>query len=200
MTLSSRLRASSILTVVIDILRCGDPATAQTINATLQGTISDTSGAVLPGVTVKLESPATGLARDVVTNTAGVYVINFLPAGSYVVSAELSGFKTTRHDQVRLEIGQNLELDLRMDVGQLDEVVNVEATAPVLDRSSPSIGTVIQSSQLKELPLAGRRWAGLMLLAPGAINTGDGTHLSTRFVGRARDDNNWTFDASMRRA
>ena len=72
--------------------------------------------------------------------------------------------------------------------------MNVEGTAAPLDRTSPTIGTVIQSSQLKELPLAGRHWAGLMLLAPGAINTGDGTHLSTRFVGRARDDNNWTFD------
>jgi Carboxypeptidase regulatory-like domain/TonB dependent receptor-like, beta-barrel len=192
MTLSAGLRALAILTVVI--VGFVDVITAQTTNATLQGTITDTSGAVLPGVSVKLESPATGLSRDVVTNAAGVYGFNFLPAGGYVVSAELSGFKTVRHEQIRLEIGQNLELDLRMEVGQLNEVVSVEATAAVLDRSSPAIGTVIQSSQLQELPLAGRHWAGLMLLAPGAINTGDGTHLSTRFVGRARDDNNWTFD------
>ncbi len=95
---------------------------------------------------------------------------------------------------MRLEIGQNLELDLQMEVGQLNEIVTVEGTSAPLDRTSPTIGTVIQASQLKELPLAGRHWAGLMLLAPGAINTGDGTHLSTRFVGRSRDDNNWTFD------
>jgi len=194
MALSARSHAFAMLIAVIGAGGLGDAASAQTSNATLQGTITDTSGAVLPGVTVKLQSPATGLSRDVVTNTAGVYVLNFLPAGSYVVSAELSGFKTARHEQVQLEIGQNLALDLRMEIGQLDEVVNVEATAAVLDRSSAAIGTVIQASQLKELPLAGRHWAGLMLLAPGAINTGDGTHLSTRFVGRARDDNNWTFD------
>jgi hypothetical protein len=191
---SSRWCAFAILALVFCLVGFGTDATAQTSNATLQGIVSDTSGAVLPGVTVKLESPSTGLSRDLVTNSAGVYVFNFLPAGIYVVSAELSGFKTARHDQVRLEIGQNLQLDLRMEVGQLSEVVNVEGTAAPLDRTSPTIGTVIQSSQLKELPLAGRHWAGLMLLAPGAINTGDGTHLSTRFVGRARDDNNWTFD------
>ncbi len=172
----------------------GGAAFAQTSNATLQGTISDPIGGVLPGVMVKLESPTTGLSRDVVSNAAGVYVFNFLPAGSYVIVAELSGFKSVRHESVQLEIGQSLELDLKMEVGRLEEIVNVEATAPLLDRSSPAIGTVIQASQLKELPLAGRHWAGLMLLAPGAINTGDGTHLSTRFVGRARDDNNWTFD------
>ena len=191
---SSQRCAFAIVALIFSLVIFGAATAAQTSNATLQGIVADTSGAVLPGVTVKLESPSTGLTRDLVTNAAGVYVFNFLPAGNYVVSAELSGFKTARHDQVRLEIGQNLELDLRMEVGQLSEVVNVEGTAAPLDRTSPTIGTVIQASQLKELPLAGRHWAGLMLLAPGAINTGDGTHLSTRFVGRARDDNNWTFD------
>ena len=190
----ARLRVGVMLVLAIGTIVWAGNAAAQTSTATLQGTVTDNTGSVLPGVTVKLESPSTGLTRDIVTNASGVYVFNFLPAGAYVVVAELSGFKTVRHDQVRLEIGQNLELDLRMELGQLTEVVNVEGTAAVLDRTSPAIGTVIQASQLKELPLAGRHWAGLMLLAPGAINTGDGTHLSTRFVGRARDDNNWTFD------
>jgi outer membrane receptor protein involved in Fe transport len=167
---------------------------AQTSTATFQGTISDPSGGVLPGVTVKLQSPATGLQRNTVTNASGLFVFNFLPAGRYVVTAELSGFKSVRHEDVRLEVGQNLSLDLKLEVGRIEETVEVQATAPLLDRTSPSIGTVIQSTQLKDLPLAGRHWAGLMLLAPGAINTGDGTHLSTRFVGRARDDNNWTYD------
>ena len=169
-------------------------ADAQTSNATLQGTVTDSGGGVLPGVAVKLQSPSTGLQREAVTNSAGLYVFNFLPAGAYEVTAELAGFKTVRHDEVQLEIGQNRSLDMKLDVGRIEETVTVEGMAPLLDRTSGSIGTVIQSTQLKELPMAGRHWAGLMLLAPGAINTGDGTHLSTRFVGRARDDNNWTYD------
>lgn len=183
------------LTLVVTFLAMlAGVASAQTSNGTLQGTVVDSSGAVLPGVMVKLQSPATGLAREAVSNASGVYVFNFLPAGEYVISAELTGFKTVRQENVKLEIGQSRELDLKMEIGQLQEVVTVESEPEVLDRTSASIGTVIQASQLKELPLAGRHWAGLMLLAPGAINTGDGTHLSTRFVGRARDDNNWTFD------
>ena len=169
-------------------------AFAQASNATLHGTVTDAGGGVIPGVMVKLESPATGLNREAVTNSAGVYVFNFLPAGTYAITAELTGFKSIRQADIKLEIGQSLGVDLKMEVGRLEEVVNVESTAPFLDRTSASIGTVIQSNQLKALPLAGRHWAGLMLLAPGAINTGEGTHLSTRFVGRARDDNNWTFD------
>ena len=179
------------------VLACLTPlpeADAQSSTATLNGTITDSGGGVLPGVTVKLQSPSTGLQREAVTNASGLYVFNFLPAGEYVVSAELSGFKSIRREGIRLEIGQNLALDLRLEVGRIEETVTVEGNAPLLDTTSPSVGTVIQANQLKALPLAGRHWAGLMLLAPGAINTGDGTHLSTRFVGRARDDNNWTFD------
>jgi hypothetical protein len=194
MTCSARLRALAILSVLLGALAFGGAALAQSSNATLQGTVTDMSGGVLPGVVVKLQSPATGLAREVVANAAGVYVFNFVPAGGYLITAELSGFKSVRQENIRLEVGQNLELDLKMEVGRLEEVVDVQAATPLLDHSSPSIGNVIQASQLRELPLAGRHWAGLMLLAPGAINTGDGTHLSTRFVGRARDDNNWTFD------
>jgi hypothetical protein len=183
-----------LLFVVLVTIGIAGPLNAQSSNATLHGTITDPSGGVLPGVTVKLVSPATGLQREAVTNAAGLFVFNFLPSGEYEVTAELSGFRSVRHERVRLEVGQNLELDMRLEVGQVEEAITVEAELQVLDRSSPSIGTVIQDTHLRELPLAGRHWAGLMLLAPGAINTGDGTHLSTRFAGRARDDNNWTFD------
>jgi hypothetical protein len=181
------------LTLTLIVTLAG-PLFAQSSNATLHGTVTDSGGGLMPGVTVKLRSEATGLARDVVTNESGGYVFNFLPAGEYEITAELTGFKSARRANIKLEIGQNLAQDVKMEVGQLEEVVNVEGTATVLDRTSASIGTVIQASQLKELPLAGRHWSGLMLLAPGAINTGEGTHLSTRFVGRSRDDNNWTFD------
>ena len=190
----SHVRRLCALTFLFVLPVLVSSADAQSSNATLSGTITDSSGGVLPGVTVKLLAPATGLSRDVVTNTSGVYVFNFLPAGDYEITAELTGFKSVRQANVKLEIGQSLSLDLKLEVGQVSEIVDVEGTAPFLDRTSASIGTVIQASQLKDLPLAGRHWAGLMLLAPGAINTGDGTHLSTRFVGRARDDNNWTFD------
>jgi len=170
------------------------PAASQSSTATLHGTITDSGGGVLPGTVVKLQSPSTGLTREAVTNGAGVYVFNFLPAGEYVVTAELTDFKGVRQPDIKLEVGESRSLDLKMEVGRVEEVVTVEGIAPHLDRTSPAISSVIQASHLKELPLAGRHWSGLMLLAPGAINTGDGTHLSTRFVGRARDDNNWTFD------
>ena len=91
-------------------------ADAQTSNATLQGTVTDPGGGVLPGVVVKLVSPATGLQREAVTNGSGLYVFNFLPAGRYEVTAELTGFKAVRHDDIQLEIGQNRSLDMKLEV------------------------------------------------------------------------------------
>jgi carboxypeptidase family protein/TonB-dependent receptor-like protein len=189
-TMSSRSFARFAVMLLLPVTT----AAAQTSTATLQGTVTDSGGGVLPGVTVRLEAPATGRQREGVTNAAGLYVFNFLPAGRYVLVTELAGFKAARHDDIVLEVGQSRTLDLTLEVGRVEETVTVTATSPLVDTNSPEIGSVIQSSQLSQLPLAGRHWAGLMLLAPGAINTGDGTHLSTRFVGRARDDNNWTFD------
>lgn len=169
-------------------------ARAQTSTGTLQGTVTDEKGAVIAQATVKAQAVETGLQRVAVTEESGLYVVNFLPVGQYTVTVEARGFKTVRFQNVTLEIGQTRSLDVALEVGSVELTVDVTESAPPLDRNSAVIGTVIQSQQIKELPLNGRNWAGLMLLAPGAINTGEGNHLSIRFVGRARDDNNWTFD------
>jgi hypothetical protein len=146
---SAFMRAALVVSVIAAL---AGAASAQSSTATLQGTITDAGGGVLPGVVVKLQSPATGLVREAVTNGAGVFVFNFLPAGQYEIGAELTGFKSLRQADVSLEIGQSLQLDLKMAVGQLEEVVTVEGTAALLDRTSPSIATVIAASHLKDLP------------------------------------------------
>src|SRR4029450_1453105 len=144
----SRIRFVRRFLLLLALLGTDAPeGTAQTSNATLHGTVADSSGAVLPGVIVKLESPATGLTREAVTNSAGVYVFNFLPAGNYQITAELPGFKTVRQTDLKLEIGQSRALDVKMEVGQVTEVVEVQGTAPFLDRTSASIGTVIQADR-----------------------------------------------------
>ncbi len=170
------------------------PLSAQTSSATLQGRIVDAGGGVLPGVVVKARSVETALEREAVSSGTGLYVINYLPSGRYDVSAELSGFKTAKFGNVTLAVGDQRTLDIKLEVGPMQEVVTVLGSSPLLDSSSPELSTVVQSTQLRELPLNGRHWSSLMMLAPGAINTGAGTHTSIRFVGRSVDDNNWTFD------
>ncbi|MCS7316661.1 MAG: hypothetical protein NZ554_14410, partial [Bryobacteraceae bacterium] len=80
------------------------------------------------------------------------------------------------------------------EVATIRAEVEVRETPVPLERTTAALGTVIASQQVREIPLNGRHWASLMALAPGAINTGDGSQQTIRFVGRARDDNNWTFD------
>jgi len=165
--------ARIIFTACVCILSLtGFVARGQTSTATLSGTVTDPSEGNIPNAIVRAESPETGLKREVRTDESGHYSINFLPVGRYAVTVEAAGFKIMRVQDVVLEIGQTRTLDFKLDVGGVQEVVEVADSAPPLDRTSPVIGTVIQPAQLKNLPLNGRNWAGLMLLAPGAINTG----------------------------
>lgn len=167
---------------------------AQVDRATLNGTITDTSGAVVADATLQVHSRDTGLRREVRTGSNGSYTIAQLPIGLYGVTVTKTGFRTATVNDVRLGVGDQRTLNLELSVSGVETVVNVEGAAEVLDTTSPTIGTVIGSNQVREIPLNGRHWASLMALAPGAINTGDGSQQTIRFVGRARDDNNWTLD------
>src|SRR5687767_5511662 len=96
----------TLLTLVLVAALTG-PVLAQSSYATLHGTVTDSDGGVPPGVSVKLRAPATGLPRDVVANSSGVYVFNFLPADEYEITAQFTGFKSPRRADSTLEIGQN---------------------------------------------------------------------------------------------
>jgi hypothetical protein len=170
------------------------PVLAQLDRATLTGNITDPSGAALAGAKITVAHPETGLTRETVVSDRGYYTIPQLPIGMYTVTIEATGFRTVRYDKVELQVGQTRTLDARLEVAPVATQVEVVDTVPPLDRTSAELGSVIQTSQIGSLPVNGRHWASLMLLAPGAINTGAGTQDSTRFVGRANDDNNWTFD------
>jgi hypothetical protein len=167
---------------------------AQVDRATLAGTVADSSGAIIPGVEVQVLSNETGLRRDVQTTATGTYSLPGLPIGVYTVSVSHPGFRTVIVKDLRLNVGDNRTLNIDLEVSSAETKVNVESTAEMLETNSPVIGIVIGTQQMREMPLNGRHWASLMALAPGAINTGDGSQQSIRFVGRARDDNNWTFD------
>ena len=167
---------------------------AQLDRASLTGTVTDATGAVIPGVKVVASAAETGLRREVQTGASGNYVFTLLPIGNYSIVASLQGFNTVTIKDLRLEVGENRTLDLKLEVSGGSTAVTIESTAESLERESAVVGTVIGSQQMREIPLNGRHWASLMALAPGAINTGDGSQQTIRFVGRSRDDNNWTFD------
>jgi hypothetical protein len=162
--------------------------------AAINGTVTDPAAAVVAGAKVELTSEATGLHRVVVTNERGLYEFTPLPVGSYTISIDRTGFKPVSISQVDLRYGETRTVDARLEVGAATDKVEVRAEAEVLNRTNAEVGGVIESEQIKEIPVNGRNWAQLSLLAPGAINYGDGAQRSVRFSGHSLDDNNFTFD------
>jgi hypothetical protein len=167
---------------------------AQLDRASLTGSVTDSSGAVVAGARIELVSQETGLHRETQSGPNGAYTFSLVPIGVYTVTVTHPGFRPVATKDLRLGVGDNRTLNIEMEVSALETKLTVETVLAPLESTSAVVGTVIGSRQMREIPLNGRHWASLMALAPGAINTGEGNQQSIRFVGRARDDNNWTFD------
>jgi hypothetical protein len=166
----------------------------QVDRATLNGTVADASGAVVEKAKIELVSLTTGLNRETVTGSRGTYEVPALPIGAYKITISKDGFKPVVLNNVEFAVGQERTIDAKLQVGAPAETIEVYADE-ALNRSSAEVGTVIESQQIRDIPLDGRNWAGLMALAPGAINAGntDEQH-AIRFNGKSLDDENYAFD------
>ena len=145
-------------------------APAQTITATITGTVTDPSGAVVPNVKVTATNTATSVTFEAQTNQSGVYNLLFLPVGSYELSAAASGFKKASLGPFQLEVNQTARVDVKMEVGDTNQVVEVNAVAPILQTESTQTGETLSSNKLTSLPLNGRNFVTLTLLMPGAVS------------------------------
>jgi outer membrane receptor protein involved in Fe transport len=143
------------------------PSASQAQEAVFTGTVTDSTGAVLPGVTVVAVNEATGNRFEAVTDERGIYRI---PArvGAYRISAELQGFTTVARTGVQLLVGQTASINLQMSPSTVQETVTVTAEAPLLNVTTSSLGGNVDPQQVQELPVNGRNWMALALLAPGS--------------------------------
>ena len=167
--MTSLKRASGLLLVLALVLGLQAVAYAQTGAASITGLVTDQSGAAVPGVTVVATNQATNVEYTAVTNATGSYDILSVPVGRYVVKAALSGFKTTSTRPITLEAKQIARIDLKMEVGALEDTVEVTAQAPVLQTETATVGEVLSANTVQSLPLNGRNANQLALLLPGAI-------------------------------
>jgi len=141
-------------------------STAFAQEAVLTGTITDSTGGVLPGVSVQATHEASGNTYDAVTDGRGVYRIP-VRVGSYKITAQLSGFTNVTRMGVNLLIGQTITLNLQMAPSTLQETVTVTGEAPLIETQSSELGGNIDPRQVADLPSQGRNWMSLALLAPG---------------------------------
>jgi len=145
----------------------------------LTGTVMDEQGAPLPGVTVEVSSPALmGGKRATQTSARGSYVFMNLPPGKYVLTASLQGFKTTKQENIVITAGSSIVVEVRMEMGKLEETVTVTATGPVVDAKTSTISTSLQSELLAKLPTSRDAFYDLALTTPGMVAQGkDGSWL-----------------------
>ncbi|WP_291988046.1 TonB-dependent receptor [Luteitalea sp.] len=162
------LLAAAVLLVLVSGLS-GAQAFAQSTaaNGAIEGTVVDNSGGVLPGVTVTVVNTDTGTNRSVVTNEAGLYRATLLPLGTYRVSAELQGFKKFEQVGVTVGAGQTATVNVRLEVGDLNETISVTADAPVVDTAKVDAGRNLNENEIKNLPLVSRNPYNFALLQPG---------------------------------
>ena len=170
------------------------PLQAQIDRADLKGTLTDGSGAVVPGATVTVLFPQTGFHRSVISTDAGDYVFPALPLGTCTLTVIARNFAATKLENIVLEVGDVRTANLQLGLEGVTQAVSVNASTVDLDRDSAATGGVIAQQQVENLPINGRNWAALQLLVPGAVNTGAGNELTIRFAGRGIDDNRVTFD------
>jgi Carboxypeptidase regulatory-like domain len=143
-------------------------AQSQAANGAIEGTITDTSGGVLPGVSVTVTSTDTGLARTVVTNEKGLYRAPLLPLGQYRVDAELQGFKKFEQTGVQVSVGATVTINAQMSVGTVSETITVSgAQTPVLDVARIDIGHTMSDLEVHNLPLVARNPYNFALVQPG---------------------------------
>jgi carboxypeptidase family protein len=163
---SARIAVSVFILLAIAVLDSGR-AYAQVAGATLSGTVTDQSGAVIPQAAISVKNIATGITRTTTASAAGFYSVPNLLPGTYEVRTSAQGFSSQVKTGVTLTVGQQQVLDITLQVGQTNQTVVVTTEAPNVELASSSIGALVNSTTVRELPLNGRSWTDLATLQPG---------------------------------
>lgn len=145
-------------------------ALAQVVTGTISGTVSDSTGAVVPGATVTVRNVETGISRTVTTDAAGRYRAPQLGLGNYEVSAESAGFQTAVRSGITITVGREAAVDFTLQVGAVAERITVTGEAPLIETTNATVGTLVDQATLRDLPLIGRSFADLVSLQPGVVS------------------------------
>src|SRR5688572_16041750 len=164
---------SLVIGLLVLLTLTASAAWAQLSTAELNGQVTDSSGAVLPGVTVTATQADTGLSRTVVTDDSGFYLMSNLPTGPYRLEVSLQGFRSYVQTGLVLTVGAAPTINVSLTVGSLEETVTVEAAAPLVDVRSAGISDVVENERILELPLQGRQVTDLLVLSGAAVQTGE---------------------------
>ncbi len=165
-----RIRSVATLAGLLSLafLTLSSPVFGQVDTGSIRGTVRDNSGAVIQGATVTIQNAATSISQSTTTGDNGTYIFTPLKIGPYTVEVQHPGFKRERRSGIQLNIQDQLLVDFDLSVGDVTNEVQVTEAAPLLQTENGSVGTVIGTSQINDLPLNGRNYTFLARLVPGA--------------------------------
>lgn len=169
-----------LLVVLTALCFAATPAHAQVSAGAILGVATDSSGALIPGVSIVVTNQGTNQTRQTVTNDTGNYRVEPLQVGTYTISAELPGFRKEVRADVKVDVDARVRLDFRLEVGNVAEVVEVLGQAPVVQTDDSQVGQVVDQRKIADLPLNGRNFSQLAYITPGTFAPRPGSHLSDR--------------------
>src|SRR2546425_5506868 len=149
---------------------------SQATTGTIEGTVTDQTGAVLPGVAVSLKSVETGIVRMVLSDDRGIFRAPLLPVGHYDVSVEFTGFTKFEQTAIALTVGQTLQLNIRLSVAGTTQAVSVTEEVPVVEATRTQVSSTVDDRAVANLPVNGRNFIDFVLLTPGVtrdVRAGD---------------------------
>ncbi|MGD0790256.1 MAG: carboxypeptidase regulatory-like domain-containing protein [Terriglobales bacterium] len=161
------LRRKALLVAVLCSVFSLCPLLYSQANGSLSGTVADKTGSVISGATVKITSQETGLTREGKTDGSGHYLVPLLPVAHYTIRVESQGFQTTEQKDIRLQVNEQREVDFTLAPASVSQTVEVSATEVAVETTNPTLGQVITSEQVADLPLNGRNFVQLATLTPG---------------------------------
>src|SRR5438876_8731473 len=155
-------------------LSLSGPVYAQGTTGTILGVVQDSSGAVIPGVSVTVKNLNTGITRTVTTDEGGQYTVPDLTLGNYEADAQLQGFQTEVRSGITLTVGRSAVVNFALKVGQVSDKVTITEEAPLVESTTAAMSSLIDERTIRDLPMNGRSWDNLALLQPGVVSVGAG--------------------------
>jgi len=179
------------------LLCCGIALEAQTITGSVNGTVTDPTGAVIPNAKVAATNTDTGVVTATTTNNDGIYNIRFLQIGNYKVKIEASGFAVAEFGPFVLETDQNAKVDAKLVLsGQVQNVSVAAELVPILNTENPTIATTLDSRAIENIPLVGRNLTAITMFLPGSVSTQPNSFVSNAAVSGPLSGNNMSGQAS----
>ena len=198
------MRSFVIALSAVAMLLCATVSQAQVTTGTIAGTVSDSSGAVLPGAKIEILNEGTGAVRTVTTAADGHYSAPSLPVGNYKLTVGMAGFQTEVRSGIVLAVGQQAVLDIKMQVGAVTQTLEVTGVAPLVETTESTVSYMVSGENLRDLPLNGRDMSQLILIAPGVnvSNTAGGQAFNgygarISISGMRGEDNTYLMDGQL---